>query len=394
MKKNPWAMGAVAVAVAAVVVACGGGGSNGGGFAGGLPAGAGTPGAGAGAGAGGGNPTGGTGNSTATAPVAANDSASGQAGASVTLNVLDNDQDADGNLDRNSVRFVQPPAGATLSADGRSLQVPNEGSWQAGNEGAVVFTPASGFTGSPTVVSYTVSDATGLTSAAATITITVTVASATSSAPCFNEGFFRTGTIMDLEHTVSGDGATPPRRTVRTVTGPKEFNGAATVETKYDFYGDDGSHAGTNMDYNAIQDGFLLFYGMTSSNVRQTMSPPSRQPIAMEPGQTYEFTYTAKNEYADHVEENTTTKSYTYVGRETLQSAVGTFAACKFTSHGVTTITTPTPMTQTFDLVYWVAAEGPYRGFALRTEAVGQYPNAPTIHQVVQTTKISVFDIK
>jgi len=194
---------------------------------------------------------------------------------------------------------------------------------------------------------------------------------------------------MDLEHTVSGDGATPPRRTVRTVTGPKEFNGAATVETKYDFYGDDGSHAGTTMDYYAIQDGFLLFYGMTSSNVRQTSAPPSRQPIAMEPGQTYEFTYTTKNEYAAHVEENTTTKSYTYVGRETLQSAVGTFAACKFTSHGVNT-----PINTSFDMVIWVAAEGPYRGFALRTEVAGQYPNAPATHQVVQTTKVSVFDIK
>jgi len=387
MKKNPWAMGAVAVAVAAVVVACGGGGSGGGGFAGGLPPGAGTPGAGAGAGAG--NPAGGTGSPTGTAPVATNDSASGQAGASVTINVLDNDQDADGNLDRNSVRFVQPPAGATLSGDGRSLQVPNEGSWQAGNEGAVVFTPASGFTGSPTVVSYTVSDATGLTSAAATITVTVAVASATSSAACFNEGFLRTGTTMDFELTVSGDGATPPRRIVSTVTGPKEFNGAATVETKMDFYGDGGSYAATNLGYSAIQDGFLLNYGLTSSNVRQTNVPPSRQPIAMEPGQTFDFTYTTKNEYADHVEEGTTTTAYTYVGRETFQSAVGTFSACKFTSHGVNT-----PINASYDMVLWVAAEGPYRGFALRTEAVGQYPNSLTTRQVVQPTKISVFDIK
>jgi len=389
MKKNPWAIGTVAVAVA-TVVACGGGGSNGAGFAaGGLPAGAGTPVAGTG------NPTGGTGSSpNGTAPVAANDNASGQAGANITVNVLDNDQDADGNLDRNSVRFVQPSAGATLSGDGRSLQVPNEGSWQVGSDGAVVFTPATGFTGSPTVVSYTVSDATGLTSSAATITITVTVASATSSAACFNEGFFRTGTTMDLEHTVSGDGATPPRRSVRTVTGPKEFNGAATMETKTDFYGDDGSYAATTTDYYGIQDGFMLFYGMTSSNVRQISVPPKKQPIAMEPGQTFDFTYTTKNEYADRVEEATTTTSYTYVGRETLQSAVGTFAACKFTSHGVNTVVTPAPMTQTFDLVIWVAAEGPYRGFALRTEAVGQYPNAPTTRQVVQPTKISVFDIK
>ena len=171
MKKNPWAIGAVTAAIAAILAACGGGGSNGAGFAGGLPAGAGTPIAGAG------NPTGGTGSPSGTVPVATNDSASGQAGASVTISVLDNDQDADGNLDRNSVRFVQPPASATLSSDGRSLQVPSEGSWQIGSDGAVVFTPASGFSGNPTVVSYTVSDTTGLTSSAATITVTVTAGS-------------------------------------------------------------------------------------------------------------------------------------------------------------------------------------------------------------------------
>ena len=114
----------------------------------------------------------------------------------------------------------------------------------------------------------------------------------------------------------------------------------------------------------------------------------------MEPGQTFDFTYTTRNEYADRVEEGTTTTSYTYVGRETLQSAVGTFSACKFTTHQVDTPITSSPTTQTFDKISWVAAEGPYRGFELRTEVVAQYPNAPTIRQVLQPTKVSVFDIK
>lgn len=157
-RKTGSAVAAIMLALAAgastLLVACGGGGSNG---ADGLTGGAGSP--------------------AGTAPVATNDSASGQPGASVTISVLGNDLDADGNLDRSSVRFVQPPAGATLSSDGRSLQVPNEGSWQIGSDGGVVFTPASGFTGSPTVVSYTVSDTTGLTSLAATISVTVTAGS-------------------------------------------------------------------------------------------------------------------------------------------------------------------------------------------------------------------------
>ncbi|MBT2323294.1 hypothetical protein J7E62_13150 [Variovorax paradoxus] len=160
-EKRLWALSAAAAAATAALVACGGGGSNDANFAGGPVAGAGSP----------------------TAPVAANDSASGQPGASVTVSVLDNDKDADGNLDRNSVFFVQPPAGATLSSDGRSLQVPNEGVWQIGVDGGVVFTPAAGFAGSPTVVSYTVSDTTGLTSSAATITVTVTAGGSGSTQP-------------------------------------------------------------------------------------------------------------------------------------------------------------------------------------------------------------------
>lgn len=109
-----------------------------------------------------------------TAPVASNDSATGPSGGSVTVRVLDNDQDADGNIDRGSVRFLKPPANATLSSDSRSLQVPNEGKWQIKSDGEVTFVPAQNFAGNPTAVSYTVSDASGLTSLPATITITVT----------------------------------------------------------------------------------------------------------------------------------------------------------------------------------------------------------------------------
>ena len=107
-------------------------------------------------------------------PTAFNDTASGLAGAAVSVNVLSNDTDPNGNgtLNTGSVVFVNPPAGATLSSGARTMTITGQGTWSVAAGGAVTFTPAPGYTGSPTPAQYTVSDAGGLTSSAATITIT------------------------------------------------------------------------------------------------------------------------------------------------------------------------------------------------------------------------------
>ncbi|MBH0007715.1 Ig-like domain-containing protein, partial [Psychrobacter sp. SWN149] len=107
-----------------------------------------------------------------TAPVAVNDAKSGASGATVDVAVVGNDTDPENDIDPTSVLITVSPAGGTIAADGKSVDVAGEGSWVVDPvSGDITFTPEDGFTGDPTPISYTVNDATGLTSNPATVTI-------------------------------------------------------------------------------------------------------------------------------------------------------------------------------------------------------------------------------
>ncbi|WP_242645270.1 beta strand repeat-containing protein, partial [Candidatus Ichthyocystis hellenicum] len=107
------------------------------------------------------------------APVAVNDAptTSFTTGSAGTFNVTTNDTDANSDLRANTVEFRIPSglSGATLSNSNKTLTVTGQGVWTVANTGVVTFTPASSFTGDPTVINYVVSDATGLTSNLGTI---------------------------------------------------------------------------------------------------------------------------------------------------------------------------------------------------------------------------------
>ena len=103
------------------------------------------------------------------APIAADDKESASPGETVTIDVLKNDSDPDGvtNIDVNSVRLLDA-AGRPVA----TLKVPGEGEWNVTFNGHVTFKPEAGFTGNPTPVQYTISDAEGHTSKPAKITLT------------------------------------------------------------------------------------------------------------------------------------------------------------------------------------------------------------------------------
>lgn len=110
-------------------------------------------------------------------PVAVDDSSTGLIGRPVTIGIVGNDTDLNGNIDPTRTVFTSPPPGATLSPDGKTLTVPGEGTWTINaTTGAATFTPILGFVNNPTPVRYTVTDTTGLTSNAGLITITVSAA--------------------------------------------------------------------------------------------------------------------------------------------------------------------------------------------------------------------------
>ncbi|MCX7066910.1 MAG: DUF4347 domain-containing protein [Methylococcales bacterium] len=100
-------------------------------------------------------------------PVANADTVTAIAGTPVTIAVLGNDSDPDGNLDKTTVKIVGAAPDGTLS-------VPNQGIWSVNpTTGDITFTPIAGFIDSPTPINYTVKDTSGLESLSAKVTVTV-----------------------------------------------------------------------------------------------------------------------------------------------------------------------------------------------------------------------------
>ncbi len=104
--------------------------------------------------------------------LAVDDSATLNVGGTSLINVLENDSGA---LNIASVRLVIPSnsvKGITLSSNGRTLTVPNEGVWSVDNEGIVTFTAIDGFTSSPTPIGYSVENIDGVRSNVAQVLLT------------------------------------------------------------------------------------------------------------------------------------------------------------------------------------------------------------------------------
>lgn len=93
------------------------------------------------------------------APVAQADAVTSAAGNAITVDVLANDRDNDGSLNRATVRIVQAPTSGTTQIDNAT--------------GAIRFTPAASFSGTITFT-YVVADIQQRESAPATVTVTVT----------------------------------------------------------------------------------------------------------------------------------------------------------------------------------------------------------------------------
>ncbi len=103
-------------------------------------------------------------------PVATNDTATTQQGTQVVIPVLNNDTDANNNLDRTSVLVANNPNNGTVSVNNTN--------------GEITYTPTTNFSGSDSFT-YTVKDTIGATSNPATVNITVNPV--TNNLPNFNE---------------------------------------------------------------------------------------------------------------------------------------------------------------------------------------------------------------
>jgi len=110
-----------------------------------------------------------------TPPTATNDSKTTPKNTAVTLAGSTNDAAGSLPIDNTSVVFpATQPAGAVVSNAGKTLTFAGQGTYQVQANGTVIFTPVSTFAGATTPVNYTVKDASGAASNAATLSVTVT----------------------------------------------------------------------------------------------------------------------------------------------------------------------------------------------------------------------------
>ncbi len=142
-----------------------------------------------------------------TGPSASNDDDVTLQGDAVTVSVLDNDSaglNADGSdatWDTGSIVFPADgqPEGATVSDDGKTLTVPDEGVYTVQDDGQVTFTPAPEFTGAATSIVYQATNSLGRT-ATAELAITVTPVVPTATDDSARTNFGRPATIDVLNN--------------------------------------------------------------------------------------------------------------------------------------------------------------------------------------------------
>lgn len=191
---------------------------------------------------------------------------------------------------------------------------------------------------------------------------------------------------------VSGDGATPPRRISIEVGGKKTFNGNEAVESEASFFDDLGNPAGASRTYTAANKTYLLTYGLKSKGVQQFVEPAQRLPITLKEGKSFKHTFQTRNVYKDgHEEATETTERYTFKGFDELKFVVGRYKVCVMTIRSSSVNGAGPTLVNRTD---WVAAEGPYRGFTLRTKISATYAGGFAINQVLDVTTIRKFKLK
>jgi hypothetical protein len=219
---------------------------------------------------------------------------------------------------------------------------------------------------------------------------------ADNSAPCFNEADFREGTTVEFEAAkVGADAASDPFQR-KSVTEKREaFAGANPISANVESSTVRIMRAlqsTVKKEYKDLVGGNILLYGKSTTYtqtvdpefaatfppgfpamdklifVSQAYEPPFTFPVDMKPGQVASQKSTVtKTKVVDGRSDPATsiaaTGELTYVGREKLETPVGTFDTCKLSlkiTVGASVISTDATRE------FWLAAEGPYQGQLLK----------------------------
>lgn len=198
-----------------------------------------------------------------------------------------------------------------------------------------------------------------------------TTFSATSSGACTNEADFQVGTVVESE---SRDNATSITGRNKTETLDREaFAGANPVASLHTSYLDNSNNSQTYLTttFAEIKGDRLIRYGdrhgAGASLVTSTYNPPPSVPIDLQPGQTVSVSYKNKAVSAGATVEFDVSEKLTYNGRETIETALGTFNTCKFTNEISTESASMKQPKRVMIVQNWFPAQGPYRGQSIKS---------------------------
>lgn len=221
-----------------------------------------------------------------------------------------------------------------------------------------------------------------------------------SSAACFNEADFREGTTLEFEAVYPGASSTAKPFHRKSVTeGRESFAGANPIAFNVGSETVDVpqfQQSTVKKEYKDLASGNVLLYGKstvtrtkitppqsttpssdTTFASSETYSPPLSFPIDMKPGQVIQqkISFTKTQTASGRITSTSSaaaTGELVYIGREKLDTPVGTFNTCKFSLK--VTVGTSSLAKVTVNEI-WQAAEGPYRGQVLK----GIDPKSPML---------------
>lgn len=207
---------------------------------------------------------------------------------------------------------------------------------------------------------------------------------------CFNSGLYKPGTSIEFERLDKPDQTigfsaiwevTPYAATAKTPAMSKvttAFNSATL--------------------YLVDQDA-LLEYGILFNDSIGFSTPPFRRPIQMEAGESLHQVVTTNyyiNDGSGNLESSQNiVHDNTYVGREVIETPMGSFETCKFEIKQHFTYSDPNSKPTTITKTRWFAAKSQYQGFLLQSRFVVQPDGeAVTQDEFSRVSKINKYDVK
>ncbi len=205
------------------------------------------------------------------------------------------------------------------------------------------------------------------------------------SSACFNAGLYRSGTVITYAY--------------KDVESSAEYRVSAVQRPE-----------GTNPPLAQISDGSLFhkrYYSVEQNTLLEhaeawryysiDYAPALQHPISMQPGNSTTQNFVGNR--LDYLGPPVSTKlditfTKTYLGREVIQTALGSFETCKFTTtYTATHQSTPIYTTEN-TITEWVSATQQYRGFPLKMEQSSKDASGTVRASSAEVSRITQFNIQ